>query len=78
MTGGGGEAEALAATVSAAWVSFARTGVPSADSLPEWPAYTVEGRQSMHLDTTSCVAPYIDAEAAEIFRAQLWRQAGLA
>ena len=34
-------AHALAVTMSGAWASFARTGVPGHASLPAWPAYTM-------------------------------------
>ena len=44
MSGGGPEAAALAARMSAAWIAFARTGNPNTDALPLWPAYTLERR----------------------------------
>src|SRR5205823_1278907 len=34
------EMRGLAATMHEAWASFARTGVPKASGLPDWPAYT--------------------------------------
>ena len=77
MTGGGDEVAALAETVSEAWVQFAKTGVPSAPGLPDWPAYDTEARQAMHLDLESTVAPYIDPRAESLFRGLLWAQAGL-
>ncbi|MEC7762074.1 MAG: carboxylesterase family protein [Pseudomonadota bacterium] len=76
MTGGGDEAAALAATVSEAWVQFAKTGVPSAPGLPEWPVYTPEGREAMHLDTSAAVAPYMPPELVEGFKTSLFAQAG--
>lgn len=76
MTGGGEPTADLAAMVSSAWVEFARTGSPAADGLPDWPQYSTENRESMHLDTTSEVAPYMDPAIQEIFRNQLWEQAG--
>ena len=77
MTGGGTEAAALAERVSSAWVAFARTGTPTADGLPEWPAYSQDGRASMHIDVTSRVAPYMDPAMVELFHNMLWTQAGL-
>jgi para-nitrobenzyl esterase len=77
MTGGGEEAEELAKTVSSAWVEFARTGKPAAEGLPEWPAYSKEGRESMHIDTTSYVSPYMDPEIVKFFHNMLWAQAGI-
>jgi len=77
MTGGGADAETLAKTVSSAWVEFARTGKPAAEGLPEWPVYSKEGRESMHIDTISRVAPYMDPAMVELFHEKLWKQAGL-
>jgi para-nitrobenzyl esterase len=47
MTGGGSDAMALAATMSTAWINFARSGRPTAPQLPAWPAYEPEQRQTM-------------------------------
>ena len=33
------------------WTSFARTGRPAAAGAPEWPAYNLEDRPSMRIDT---------------------------
>jgi para-nitrobenzyl esterase len=77
MTGGGPEAAALAKTVSSAWVEFARTGRPAGPGLPAWPMYSTERRESMHLDTTSRVAPYMDPNMVELFHDRLWKRAGL-
>jgi len=41
------EAHALAGKVSAAWVSFARTGNPNTSTLPKWPAYSAAARDTM-------------------------------
>lgn len=38
-------------TMSSAWISFAKTGKPSAASLPEWQAYTRSNGATMLLDT---------------------------
>ncbi|OZG63333.1 carboxylesterase [Bifidobacterium lemurum] len=45
--------DALADHISQAWVSFARTGVPAADGLPEWEPYTRESGTTMLLDDDS-------------------------
>lgn len=42
--------DALAEQISAAWVNFARTGVPGGDGLPEWEPYTRSGGATMLLD----------------------------
>jgi para-nitrobenzyl esterase len=41
------EALALAARISGAWVSFARSGDPNHPGLPHWPAYTPERGATM-------------------------------
>ena len=61
----GGDA-ALQDTISSAWVSFARDGVPSADALPEWEAYTVEDGATMILDTESYLAYHHDIELMKL------------
>ncbi|MPS25414.1 carboxylesterase family protein [Pigmentiphaga sp.] len=42
--------ERLSATMRAAWLAFARDGVPAAPSLPPWPRYARDTRLAMHLD----------------------------
>src|SRR5262249_51181188 len=49
------EAHALAGKVSAAWVSFARTGNPNTSGLPKWPAYSVASRDTMLFNNVSRV-----------------------
>ena len=49
------EAYALASKVSAAWVSFARTGNPDVSGLPKWPAYSAASRDTMLFSTASHV-----------------------
>ncbi len=45
---------------SSIWVNFARNGVPSADGLPTWEAYTREGGATMLLDTVSTLVHHHD------------------
>lgn len=45
--------EVLADQITQAWVNFARTGIPSAEGLPEWEAYDRENGATMILDTES-------------------------
>lgn len=33
------------------WTAFARTGIPATVGVPEWPAYTLETRPTMRIDT---------------------------
>jgi len=42
-------------TMAELWTSFARTGIPAAVGVPEWPAYTVEDRSSMRIDTKCAI-----------------------
>ncbi|PIB39232.1 carboxylesterase/lipase family protein [Maribacter sp. 4G9] len=62
MTGGGGEAHALADKMSQAWINFATTGNPNTDNLPEWPAYNTTNTATMHFDNTCKVQPQLDKE----------------
>jgi para-nitrobenzyl esterase len=50
------DAALVADTVSSAWISFAKTGTPSAPSLPAWKAYERSGGATMILDTVSSLA----------------------
>jgi para-nitrobenzyl esterase len=58
------EAYALADKVSAAWVSFARTGNPntSTSALPKWPAYSAASRDTMLFNNESRVEKDPDRE----------------
>jgi len=49
-TAGAAGARDLAATMSAAWIAFARAGNPGTTGLPDWPAYTAEKRAVMVFD----------------------------
>ncbi|ACS59808.1 carboxylesterase/lipase family protein [Rhizobium leguminosarum] len=59
-TGGGSDALALSRKVSQAWVNFARNGKPSAEGLPDWPAYTTDKPATMVLDKQSRVSVDLD------------------
>ncbi|MBK7949682.1 MAG: carboxylesterase/lipase family protein [Deltaproteobacteria bacterium] len=60
----------LADVMQDAWVAFARTGVPAASGLPDWPAYETHRRYTMTLGGTRGVVkdPH---EAARAFWAPL-------
>jgi len=51
ITGHSRAATAIAATESATWASFARTGMPDNKLIPHWPAYTAADRETMMIDT---------------------------
>ena len=53
------------------WTTFARTGVPAAAGVPEWPAYNLTDRATMRIDT-HCEVLY------DRFRDELaaWRATG--
>ncbi|MGN1232980.1 MAG: carboxylesterase/lipase family protein [Candidatus Cryptobacteroides sp.] len=57
MTGGGPEALELASRMSRCWASFARTGKPSAEGLPEWEPFECGNRATMFFDNT-CEVKY--------------------
>ncbi|MBN1240811.1 MAG: carboxylesterase/lipase family protein [Gammaproteobacteria bacterium] len=50
MTGAGNDRYALSTKMSSAFAAFARTGSPSTDALPEWPAFDPERRATMVMD----------------------------
>jgi para-nitrobenzyl esterase len=52
MTGGGGEARALGAKMSDAWIAFARSGNPNHGGIPHWPQFSVQNVPTMIFDTT--------------------------
>lgn len=60
-----------ARNMSRAWASFAANGDPSHDEIPKWPAYTLDERATMFLDTECQVIN--DPYSAE---RQLWREIG--
>jgi para-nitrobenzyl esterase len=55
LTGESPDREELAATMSDAWIAFARSGSPNHDGMPEWPAYDAEQRSTMLFDVPSKV-----------------------
>lgn len=62
LVGPGEEPERLAAMMSDAWISFAKTGTPASALLPEWPAYSPESRMVMTFNVEPEVVD--DPEAA--------------
>ena len=60
-----------ARNMSRAWASFARTGNPSHDEIPAWPAYTLDRRATMILDAECKVVNDPHAEERK-----LWAETG--
>jgi para-nitrobenzyl esterase len=55
LTGTGPEAYEMAAQISDAYISFARTGNPNTPRLPHWPVYDLAHRSTMVFDKVSKV-----------------------
>ena len=68
MTGGGEEAIKLAEIMSGAWISFARTGNPNTDRLPEWPTYSDENGATMIFNNTCEVKYGHDRELVKFYK----------
>lgn len=51
LVGDGPELQPMADRFGLLWTSFARTGVPSAPRTPAWPAFTLDGHETMMIDT---------------------------
>jgi para-nitrobenzyl esterase len=66
MTGGTKEALALADKVSAAWISFARSGNPAHKGLPAWPAFNATNTATMHFNNQCVVKPQLDKELFDL------------
>lgn len=66
LTDGSQEETALANQISQAWVNFAKTGIPSAEGLPQWEPYTSEDGATMLLDTKSELAHHHDRALLEL------------
>jgi len=45
------ESFAASRNMAELWTSFAKDGVPSGENLPQWPAYNLEKRATMRIDT---------------------------
>lgn len=60
------EALSLSDRMSDLWVSFAKNGVPSAEGVPEWPAYTRENGATMVLGNELVIKNNYDRELEDI------------
>lgn len=66
MTGGGKQAEVLAAKMSQSWISFARTGNPNTPGLPRWQAYNTRNTPTMYFDNLCVVKSQQDKDLMEL------------
>lgn len=64
--------EQLATNMADAWTTFARTGTPRADGLPEWPEWGDPDRTTMILD----VDPHVATDPTGSLR-PVWERAGI-
>src|SRR4029077_19169949 len=55
ITGTGPYSRRMADQMAGAWVAFAKSGNPNHAGIPDWPAYTPDGRQTMIFNRTSRV-----------------------
>lgn len=62
------DAQKFADQVSQAWINFAKTGVPSADGLPEWEPYDNEKGATMILDKKSNLRYGHDRELMKLLK----------
>lgn len=60
------KAAALADKMSDLWVSFAKSGVPSAAGVPEWPAYNADNGATLILDNECVIKNNFDREVQGI------------
>ncbi|KRA98022.1 para-nitrobenzyl esterase [Devosia sp. Root685] len=61
------ERQATASHMSALWAGFARTGVPQAEGVVEWPAYDLETRPTMWIDAECRIENDLDAEVRKVW-----------
>jgi para-nitrobenzyl esterase len=64
QTGGGEEPRRLAAAMSTAWASFARSGDPNHEGLPNWPRYSEESRETLIFDSTVALGASVPGEVS--------------
>jgi para-nitrobenzyl esterase len=68
MTGGGADAQALAAKISDAWIHFAREGDPNHSDIPRWPKFSASDCPTMIFDNVCEVRDNPDKAEREILK----------
>ncbi len=68
MTGNTPEARELARKMSVAWISFAKTGKPTAEGMPDWEAYSQEKGATMIFDNNCHMAYNHDSELIKLVK----------
>jgi para-nitrobenzyl esterase len=76
MTGATAEARALAAQVSNAWITFARTGSPNHAKLPHWPSYHPDQETTMTFDSRCEVRRNQDRDTRRVMEQLLAERRG--
>ncbi len=67
-SGEAADAKPLSKIMQQAWIAFARTGKPSAEGAPAWPAYAPPGREVMIFDRECRIEPDFKRREREIWR----------
>ena len=67
-TDGSPAAHGLADAMSSTWAAFAHTGVPHHGGIPPWPAYNLESRATLVLDTSCGIANDPGAETRALWQ----------
>jgi para-nitrobenzyl esterase len=67
ITGTGKDAHEMSAMMSDAFISFARTGKPGSETLPDWKPFTLENRETMLFDRPPKLANDPRGEERKIF-----------
>jgi len=63
------QAQSVADAITDAWATFAHTGTPAAQSLPDWPEFNSESRQTMMLNSQSRVVSDPDGHLRSLWSA---------
>ena len=67
MLGGEHAPQSLATVMHGAWVNFVKTGTPRHAGLPEWPAYDLARRSTMHLDVNPRIVDDPDGDTRRLW-----------